>query len=87
MGCFGRGDGQLAGADAVDEILVVARRLGIEAFGQVAEHFAVGRFELAGRAFIWKIEYYDKSMTFGAEDPADPEQTMRVLTIMLAEDY
>ena len=22
-----------------------------------------GRFELAGRAFIWKIDYYDKSMS------------------------
>ena len=33
-----------------------------------------GRFELAGHAFIWKIEYYDKSMTFGSEDPADPSR-------------
>ena len=46
-----------------------------------------GRFELAGREFIWKIDCYDKSMTFGSEDPADPEQTTRVLTIMLAENY
>ena len=46
-----------------------------------------GRFELAGHEFIWKIDYSDKSMTLGAEDPADPEQTTRVLTIMLAEDY
>jgi Protein of unknown function (DUF3768) len=34
-----------------------------------------GRFEIAGRAFIWKIDYYDKSMIFGSKDPADPAQT------------
>jgi Protein of unknown function (DUF3768) len=37
-----------------------------------------GGFELAGRKFLWKIDYYDKSMTLGAADPADPEQTKRV---------
>ena len=46
-----------------------------------------GGFELAGRKFFWKIDYYDKGMTYGSEDPADPEQTTRVLTVMLAEDY
>jgi hypothetical protein len=46
-----------------------------------------GRFEIAGRAFVWKIDYYNKSMTFCSENPADPELTTRVLTIMLAEDY
>src|SRR5687767_3468048 len=46
-----------------------------------------GRFEVAGRAFIWQIDYYDKSMIYGSEDPADPEQTTRVLTLMRAEDY
>jgi Protein of unknown function (DUF3768) len=46
-----------------------------------------GRLEVAGRLFIWKIDYYDKSMVFGSDDPADPERTTRVLTVMLAEDY
>ena len=46
-----------------------------------------GSFELADRRFFWKIDYYDKDECHGAEDPADPSNTIRALTIMLAEDY
>jgi hypothetical protein len=46
-----------------------------------------GSFEIAGRKLFWKIDYYDAAMEFGSEDPADPSKTIRVLTIMLAEEY
>ncbi len=40
-----------------------------------------------GYKVIWKIDYYDSTMMFGSEDPADPTKTIRVMTVMLAEEY
>ena len=51
-----------------------------------AEH-DFGSFELAHRKIFWKIDYYDLAMEFGSDDPSDPSETTRVLTIMLAEEY
>jgi len=46
-----------------------------------------GSFEVAGETFFWKMDYYDSLCEFGSEDPADPEKTTRVLTIMFAGEY
>ncbi len=46
-----------------------------------------GSFELGDDAFFWKIDYYDPSLTSGSSDPANPDATCRVLTIMLASEY
>jgi len=46
-----------------------------------------GAFEHGGQRIFWKIDYYDAACEFGSEDPADPAQTTRVLTIMLASEY
>src|SRR5208282_4350938 len=51
------------------------------------EEHDFGSFELAGQKFFFKIDYYDKDMEHGSEDSADPAKTIRVLTLMLAEDY
>ncbi len=46
-----------------------------------------GSFEIEGETYFFKIDYYALDMIGGSEDPADPEKTTRVLTIMRADEY
>ena len=46
-----------------------------------------GAVELAGERYFWKIDYFDRTLRFGAEDPSDTSETMRVLTFMHASEY
>ena len=36
---------------------------------------------------IWKVDYFDRSRRIHSPDPADPKVTVRVLTVMLADEY
>ena len=82
-----------AGVGALPPVLACEALQKVRTFNNFTPHndpygdHDFGRFELAGRKFLWRIDCYDKSLTFGSEEPADPEQTTRVLTIMLAEDH
>ncbi len=46
-----------------------------------------GNVELAGETYFFKVDYYSPDLRGGSEDPADPEKTTRVLTIMRADEY
>ena len=51
-----------------------------------AEH-DFGAVTLEATTVFWKIDYYDCTMGAGSPDPADPDKTLRVMTIMLASEY
>ena len=43
--------------------------------------------KVAGIEVLWKIDYYDRSRRFHSPDAADPKVTVRVLTVMRADEY
>jgi len=46
-----------------------------------------GSVEVGGRRVFFKIDYYDPELRYGSPDPANPDVTRRVITIMLASEY
>lgn len=82
-----------AGIDALPsdvKVMVIRRVATFSAFtadnDPHGEH-DFGSIEIAGHKVFWKIDYYDKAMEYGSDDPADSAKTTRVMTIMLAEEY
>jgi hypothetical protein len=43
--------------------------------------------EHAGEKYFAKVDYFAPDLLHGSENPADPKQTIRVLTIMRADEY
>ena len=50
-------------------------------------HRDLGLFDYESTSCMWKIDYYDTDLAFGSDDPADPLKTVRVLTILRADEY
>jgi hypothetical protein len=51
------------------------------------EEHDFGSFQADGHTIFFKIDYYDKNLTYHSPDPSDPCVTERVITIMLADEY
>lgn len=76
------------GAELVGNILTAIARFNTftSANDPYGEHdFAV--IEVDGHDVLWKIDYYDETLSHHSPDPADPNVTVRVMTVMLAEEY
>jgi hypothetical protein len=46
-----------------------------------------GVFELDTYRLMFKIDYLDVDGVYASDDPSDPAQTLRVMTIMFASEY
>lgn len=46
-----------------------------------------GMVKIEGYSVYWKIDYYDRALQYGSENPADAAVTTRILTILLASEY
>ena len=69
---------------------VLARVIGFDAFTEDNDPFGehdCASLKVMDQNILWKIDYYDRSLTFNSPDPTDPKVTVRVLTIMLASEY
>ncbi|GJL59732.1 MAG: hypothetical protein NPIRA03_25890 [Nitrospirales bacterium] len=73
-----------------DQIIILAEVREFNAFTEDNDPYGehdFGSLDHNGQKIFWKIDYYAPDMMHGSENPADPSQTVRVLTIMLAEEY
>jgi hypothetical protein len=51
------------------------------------EEHDFGSFEAEGHTIFFKIDYFDRSMNYHSLNPTDPAVTVRVITVMLADEY
>jgi len=74
-----------------DQIEIIAKVRNFDTFNEANDPFgdhSFGDIDHPGVGkILWKIDIYDATMTFGAEDPMDVENSVRVLTIMLPLEW
>lgn len=82
-----------AGIAALDPLHINLILVGVRSFTAfTADNDPYGEHDCAtmtvrGVRVLWKIDYYDPTMTYLSSDAADPSLTVRVLTIMTADEY
>jgi hypothetical protein len=74
------------GRDRIGEILLKVASHSEFPDDPLGEH-DLGVFTAAGHQLVWKIDYFGERLAGASADPADPQKTWRVLTVMLADEY
>ncbi len=72
------------------QLAIIHRVMEFDAFTEDNDPYQehnFGAIDFNGEKIFWKIDYYDLACEFGSDNPSDPAQTTRVLTIMLASEY
>lgn len=78
----------LTGDDVSELLKVIAAYSDFDADNDPHGERDFGAFDFRGAELMWKIDYYsDAEFRFGSDDPANPDVTQRVLTVLLAEEY
>ena len=81
------------GIQAMGLIAILSLRQQVAAFDAFTEdndpygEHDFGSLKFLGKTVFWKIDYYNRTFTEGSPNPADPEVTTRVLTVLLASEY
>ena len=88
--------GQVVMTQGVDAVPIDSKArviLAVQSFSNFTEdndphrEHDFGSFNVEGETYFFKVDYYSLDMESGSEDPADPNVTTRVLTIMRADEY
>lgn len=94
--CHGRGNGKILvtqGIHALGEAFAAQAVAAMRTFNDFSQDNDVyhehdfAAFEVAGERLFFKIDYYNQTLDGGSENPANRETTVRVLTLMLANEY
>ncbi|SRR5258708_10197393 len=82
-----------AGLDALGTATVIRILLEVAAFTDFngdndphGEHDC-GVLSVNGLSIAFKIDYFDRTLTYRSADPADPSLTVRIMTVMLSHEY
>lgn len=76
--------------DGEAQRIILERVRGFEAFCTDNDQHGerdFGSFDHDGERIAFKIDYFDLSLTYGSENPADASITRRVMTIMLMDEW